>query len=118
LSNGDLLEVLTTGRRVEWRISGQDAGFLESAEHDGMAVRLLWASGEETWRPTILLERRRESRLHKLFAGQVFVNIYFSKGGVLQFLPVWNSSEQLPFLYFGELEPCPADTNPGDANQS
>ena len=72
------------------------------------AIELRWPSGRITqWDPGRFLASRVPFAVTEMFAGSCYINLYFAGGGVLQFLPVWNSSDSVPILYVYELEPIP-----------
>jgi hypothetical protein len=105
LSNDRSLHVFVVGGLVEWRISSSSDTESQNTEQRFSAMRLVWPSGAHTaWDPATLLDSRRPFMLEKLFAGQIFFNVYFRAGGLLQFLPLWNCSDESPFLHFFELE--------------
>jgi hypothetical protein len=105
LSNAYAVSIAVVDRRVEWAIARLTGSVSSDVEHGYASVNLMWPNGKSTiWSPSILLEGRRRFPLQKLFAGQRFFNIYFNGGGVLQFTPLWNHSEQSPLLYVSELE--------------
>ena len=109
LSNGHFLDVTIAGGKVEWQILQVSTGDSTDVEHGYGPMQLAWPNGEMSiWDPAALVRSRRQFGLSKLCAGDAFFNVYFQRGGALQFLPLWNSSEQLPMLYVWELEPIPA----------
>lgn len=106
LSNHLVLDIGVLDTQVEWQIIEADAVAADVVQQHYPPVRLLWPSGAETvLDPGALLKVRLPFPLQKLFAGECFVNAYFKGGGALQFLPLWNHSDQSPLLNVSELEP-------------
>lgn len=106
LSNGLVLEIAVRAKQVEWRILEADALAVPVVQQSYPSLRLTWPSGAETvLDPATLIETRIHCPLQQVFAGRCFVNVYFKGGGVLQFLPLWNCSDQMPLLNLSELEP-------------
>lgn len=112
LVNGVYLEVAVVGKQVRWRVLESYSIVGDTSQRRGAPARLIWPGGSETiWDPGGLLESRRKFFIQRIFAGQVFLNICFKGGGILQFLPVWNRTDNLPLLYLSELE-RPLQTRP------
>jgi hypothetical protein len=107
LTNGHILQVnVIQEGLVEWTVSKGAASGGTVGEDCFASMDLVWPSNRTTrWSPGGILATRLQFPIDKLFAGQIFVNIYFERGGVLQFLPLWNRSEQSALLYISELEP-------------
>jgi len=106
LSLGYVLDVFINGEAIDWKVSRPRSDMATSGASRCVPVSLMWPDGEITdLNPVQMLETRRRFSLRKLFAGQRFLNVYFNGGGALQFLPLWNQSDQAFLLYVDELEP-------------
>jgi hypothetical protein len=103
-TNGYSLRVFLVEGVVEWGLSGPDSGVVPVQA--GGPIVLEWSNGRQTaWDPAGLLDSRSLFVLRRIYAGEMFLNLMFMKGGILQFLPLWNASEQTPLVYLEELEP-------------
>ena len=106
LSNGHVLEVVATNKGADWQVSRPASGNDHMVSMQYTPVRLLWPSGRSTlYDPTSYLACRKQHVVRELYAGQVFLNVYFVHGGALRFGAIWNSSDRGPLLYVSELEP-------------
>ena len=105
LSNGRYLRLVASRAKVEWVVDSDCGPQLPDSSD---AIELRWPSGRITkWDPGRFLASRVPFAVTEMFAGSCYINLYFAGGGVLQFLPVWNSSDSVPILYVYELEPIP-----------
>jgi hypothetical protein len=113
LSGGEILEVIAAEGKVEWHlVKGTGLANARSfAKPEAINLRFE-NGGVDIFEPASLLKSRESFPLSKLFGGDFFLNIYFRRGGVLQFAPLWNESDQTPLLYFSELEPIPVPGEP------
>lgn len=117
LSNGSSCDLAVANGRVEWEISNRVPNVRQGIDHLSDSVNLVWPSGRSRiWSAATLLESRQNFPFDKLFAGQVFVNLYFKGGGALQFIPLRNCSEESFLLYFFELEPVKIKADEGEQN--
>jgi hypothetical protein len=109
LSNDRVMHLFVQDLNIGWSIhEAQDVPTLElqPAEPD---QEFLWQDGEiSEWHPYALLNSRMRFPISRIFAGTYFVNIYFSKGGSIIFLPRWLVEAEKFMVVFEELEPISA----------
>ena len=108
LSNGTAVSLAAENRSVSWQtLSWDREKALPACEHPE-AMQLAWPNGDITKSdPSKLLESRQGFSVRKLTAGECLVSLHFKGGGALQFIPLWNRSEETPMLYVSELEEIP-----------
>jgi hypothetical protein len=104
LSNGRQIEIFDEQRRTGWRISELDSTPVTPNGKFHKPVRLIWSPElHSVWDPVGLLERRRIHPLRGLFAGRMFLNLYFEGIRELMFVPVLDRSTSRSFIQFEEL---------------
>jgi hypothetical protein len=108
LNDGTSIALDASSGKIEWTIREGDPASPPAQPTEESPIELHWRlGGVSMWHPASLLQARIGCRIRSIFAGETLFNIYFERGGALQFLPLWCDSEKTVLAYLEELEPIP-----------